>query len=82
MRLKRFSAEVLFLDPDDVPDAIAALAAAGCEFEHNPDAIDDYGPTVFGMVTGTTRLDSAGLRDWLMGIVDPLNGDVVEWGFD
>ena len=32
------------------------------------------------MVTGTTDLDEKKLFDWLLGIIDPLNGDVVEWG--
>jgi len=56
---------------------IAALAAAGCEFKYDPDAIDPYGPTVFGWVTGTTELDDSKLPDWLLGIVDP--GDVIQW---
>jgi hypothetical protein len=57
-----------------------ALAAAGCEFEYDPDAIDDYGPTVFGKVTGVTALDEDAVRDWLNGIVDPFGGDIYEWG--
>jgi len=55
-RWDRFEAEILFLNPDDAPQGIAALAAAGCEFEYDPNAIDDHGPTVFGTVTGTTEL--------------------------
>jgi hypothetical protein len=74
---KRFEAEVLFLCPDEAPPAIAALAATGCEFKYDPDAIDPYGPTVFGWVTGTTELDDSKLPDWLLGIVDP--GDVIQW---
>jgi hypothetical protein len=37
VRWKRFTAEVLFVKPNDVPRAIEALAAADCEFEYNPD---------------------------------------------
>src|SRR5205814_1390761 len=79
---KRFTAWILFLDPNDAPGAIATLLTAGCEFQYDPDAIDDYGPTVFGTVTGTTELDENGLYDWLMDIIGPLTGDVAEWGFD
>jgi hypothetical protein len=78
---KRFAAEVLFLDPNDVPDAIAALAAVGCAFKGDYDAIDDYGPTVFGMVTGTTKLHEHDIGGWLLRIVDPFGGDVVEWSY-
>jgi hypothetical protein len=63
--------------------AIEALAAADCEFEYNPDAIDDCGPTVFGTVTGTTEFDAEwAFHDWLMGIIGPFSGDVCEWRLD
>src|SRR5262245_7211977 len=78
---KRFEAEILFLDPNDVPRGVEALAAAGCEFEINHDAIDEHGPTVFGWATGTTALSESEIGDWLLAIVDPLGGDVVQWGF-
>ena len=77
----RFEAEILFLNPNDVPPAVEALAAVGCEFEIDHDAIDPCGPTVFGMVTGTTELGENDIGDWLLAIVDPLGGDVVQWGF-
>ena len=79
---KRFEAVVLFLYPDEAPRAIAALAAAGCEFKHDPDAIDDCGPTIFGWVTGTTELDEGELPEWLLGIIDPdniIHNDVIQW---
>jgi hypothetical protein len=53
------------------------VTAADCEFEYDPDAIDECGPTVFGLVTGTTELDENELHDWLLGVISP--GDVVEW---
>jgi len=77
----RFEAEILFLDPNDVPRGIEALAAAGCEFEIDHDAIDEHGPTIFGWVRGWTKLDENDIADWLLAIVDPLGGDVVQWGF-
>jgi hypothetical protein len=54
--MRRFAAEVLFLNPADVPRAAEALIEAGCDFEVDHDAIDEHGPTVFGFVTGVTEL--------------------------
>jgi hypothetical protein len=80
---KHFSAEALFLDPADVPLAVAQLEAAGCQFQVYPDAVDPCGPTVFGRISGTTELGSEHeLGDWLMEIVHALSGDVDEVGFD
>jgi hypothetical protein len=75
----KFEAEILILDPANVPRATEALAAVGCEIEIDHDAIDDLGPTVFGKVAGTTELAEDALVDWLLAIVDPFGGDVVEW---
>jgi len=62
-----------------VPRGVEALAAAGCEFEIDHDAVDECGPTVFGWVTGTTELGEDDIGDWLLALVDPLGGDVVQW---
>jgi hypothetical protein len=78
--MKRFAAEALFLNPNDVPVAAAALAAAGCKFEIDPDATSDP-PTVFGMITGTSELAEEDIGGSLQGIVWPLGGDVVEWSY-
>jgi hypothetical protein len=81
-RWRRFSAEVLFPNPDTVSQAIEALTAANLEFEYLPDHIDDCGPTVFGTVTGTTdnELNEDQVYIWLMEIIgDLFRGDVVEW---
>jgi len=80
MPREQFKAEILFLDPADVPRATEALAAVNCNYEVDPNAIDDY-PTVFGMVIGETALALDELSDWLMRIVEPLGGDVVEWNY-
>jgi hypothetical protein len=79
--MKRFAAEVLFLDPSKVPRAVEALAAVDLEYEIDHDAIDPCGPTVFGMVTGNTELDEGDIAGWLQIIVGPFTGDVVEWGY-
>jgi len=81
MTWNRFEAELCFLDPNTVPRAVEALAAVGCEFEIDHDAIDDCGPTVFGTVVGVTELSEDDIADWLLAIVDPLGGDVMQWGF-
>ena len=78
---KRFAAEILFLNPDDVPAAIDALAAVDCEYEYDPDAIDDYSNAVFGMVTGTTKLSEGEIGSWLVCIIDRFGGDVVQWSY-
>jgi len=80
MAWNRFEAEILFLDPNDVPHAVEAFAAINCEFKINHDAVDPCGPTVFGLLTGTTELNEDDLGDWLHKILGPLGGDVVEWG--
>jgi hypothetical protein len=78
---KRFAAEVLFLNPSDIPRIVEALAAVNCELEIDRDAIDDCGPTVFGMVIGVTELDENKIGTWLGRILWPLGGDVVQWRF-
>jgi hypothetical protein len=79
--MKRFAAEVLFLDPNKVPRAVEALAAVDLEYEIDHDAVDPCGPTVFGMVVGNTELPEGDIGAWLAGIVWPLGGDVVEWSY-
>jgi hypothetical protein len=79
--MKRFAAEILFLNPADVPAAAAALATAGCKYETDPDARDSDSDAVFGMITGTTELPENEIGDWLSTIVDPLGGDVDEWRY-
>jgi hypothetical protein len=57
VRWKRFEAVVDIPKLDDVPRLIEALAAVDCEFEYDPDVIDDCGPTVTGTITGNTELE-------------------------
>src|SRR5215468_3690553 len=79
--MKRFAAEVLFPDPNDVANASAALTAAGCELTLDPAAIDPDSDTVFGMVVGTTELDLNALGDWNDGIITPYGGDLIQWNY-
>lgn len=78
---KQFAAEVVFLDPADLPRAIEALALFGLNYKIDHDAIDPGGPTVFGFVTGTTELAEADIGCRVMQIVEPLGGAVVEWSY-
>jgi hypothetical protein len=75
-----YTGEVLVLDPGDVSAAIAALAAVGATWMHQPDAIDEDGPTVFATVTGDTELSETELFDLLAGLMSKHGGDVVELG--
>jgi hypothetical protein len=79
---RRFSARVLFRRPGGAAWAIEALAAADLELTIDHDMIDDRGPAVFGEISGNTSLDLDGLCDWLMSLIVPFGGFVLEWGLD
>jgi hypothetical protein len=74
--MERFAAEVLCLNPNDVPRVAEALIAAGCDFEVHHDVIDDCGPTVYGHAAGETEHAEDEIADWLNDIIGPLGGDV------
>jgi hypothetical protein len=78
--LHLFAAEVLFLNPDDVPAAAKALAAAGLDLKIDPDATDDW-PTAFGFATGLTTLPLNDIGEFVLKIIWDLGGDVVEWNY-
>jgi hypothetical protein len=80
--MKRFAAEVLFPNPKDVPGAQAALAAVNCKCEVDLDAIDLDSSTVFTTISGSTTIaDERELANWLINIISPYDGDIVEWSF-
>jgi hypothetical protein len=79
--MKPFACEVLFQEGANVTAAAAALAAASCKYETDPDARDPYSDAVFGMVTGTTERDLDALSSWLSDILRPHSGEVLEWGY-
>jgi hypothetical protein len=81
MMATQFEAEILFLDPADVPDAAQVLAALGWNLQVNHEAIDACGPTVFCWVTGPSELSENDLGTQLREILDPLGGDLIEWGY-
>jgi hypothetical protein len=81
MSTKPFAAEVLFLDPAEVPHAVAALASCGCNYVKDPDDRDEAGSTELGMVTGQTELPLNAIGPWLNDIIDRFGGDVVEWDY-
>jgi hypothetical protein len=78
--MNSFEAEVLFRFTTVVPSAAAeALAALGLHYETIP--TEDPGEdTAFGLVRGMTELGENELGSWLLHIVVPFDGDVVQWG--
>jgi hypothetical protein len=76
----KFAAEILIRDPVDVPRVRKALATVGCTYVIDVDANGDP-PTTFGMAIGTTELKQDDIGPWLSGIVWPVGGDVIEWGY-
>ena len=77
--MNAFTVEVLFRHTASVPsDAMVALTALGLNYETIP-TIDPNEDTAFGLVRGTTELDENELFAWLLHIIVPFNGDVVQW---
>jgi hypothetical protein len=74
-----FAAEILVLDPVNVPRVTAALADVGVTYTVDPDATGDY-PTTFGMAVGTAD-DDFDVGGWLQCIVSELGADTVQWRF-
>jgi hypothetical protein len=73
--LQRMTAEILFLNPDDVPPGSATLIEHGFDVEVL-DWVDDYGPTVLILATITTELRDEKFLDWVSKLARPLGGDV------
>jgi hypothetical protein len=71
-------AEILFLDPNHVNAGTAALTAQGFDVEVL-DWVDPYGPTVWIKARITTDIDDR-FMDWVMKLIAPLGGDLVEAG--
>ena len=79
--MHHFEVEVLFLNPDNVPRAAEALGSHDCKLTIDPLLFDQDSSAAFGKVTGATALSEAAIGDWLLAIVGPLGGDVVQWRF-
>jgi hypothetical protein len=86
--MKRFAAEVIFTNPNDLPGVRAVLADADCELEIDYDAIDDESCYLFGMITGVSALPGVEIGSWLSALVRNANAvspghlmDLVEWGY-
>jgi hypothetical protein len=77
---KLFAAETLIRNPDDVPRVRAALKGIDCSFHVDVGAVGDW-PTVFGFIVGTSELPESNLGDWLINVVWPAGGDVIEWRY-
>lgn len=85
MSKQRMVAEILFLNPDHVSPAVAALVDQGfddVEILDWKDVTDDeVRPTVWIYAWTTSELNDWDFSLWTGAIVQPLGGDVVEAGF-
>jgi hypothetical protein len=73
-------AEVMFLDPKDMPPCVAALTDHGSEIKYQDDRSDQFGPTVWIHTWINSELDDRSFCDWIDSIAMPLGGDVTEAG--
>jgi hypothetical protein len=80
--MNSFEAEVLFRFTTVVPNAAAeALTALGLHYETVPTE-DPEEDTAFGVISGKTTLDEDKLIAWLLHVVAPFDGDVVQWSLE
>jgi hypothetical protein len=80
--MNSFEAEVLFRFSTVVPNAAAeALTALGLHYETIPTE-DPEEDTAFGVVSGMTTLDENELIAWLLHVIVPFDGDVVQWSLE
>jgi hypothetical protein len=82
--LRRMSAEILFLNPNDVSSGCAELIERDFAVEalDGDDWIDECGPTVFVRARIITDIGEDHFLDWVQAIVEPLGGDVMEAGLE
>ena len=74
------SAEVIFLNRDDVEPAITQLSACGLQSERL-DWVDPHSDeTRWIMARMLIELSQEDFFDWVGNLVEPLGGDVVEAG--
>jgi hypothetical protein len=82
--LRRMRAEVVFLDPDYLNDALSTFTELGFEAVYLPERIDECGPAVIIRITIATRLDDDNFPLLVAAIVDQIgecrDGDLLEWG--
>ena len=80
--MNSFEAEVLFRFTTVVPNAAAeALTALGLHYETVPTEDPDE-DTAFGLVSGMTTLGENELGAWLLRVITPFDGDVVQWSLE
>ena len=80
--MNRFEVEVLFRYTTVVPSAASeALAALDLHYKTIP-AEDPEEDTAFGVVSGMTTLDENELIAWLLHVIVPFDGDVVQWSLE
>jgi hypothetical protein len=84
--LRRMGAEVVFLNPAYLNDALSKFTELGFEAVYLPERIDECGPAVVISVTTMSRLGDDKFCLLVAAIVDKISecedGDVLEWGED
>ena len=86
LKRRPLMAEILFYDPADVKHGSAALSQRGFEIKiMRVKDEDEEGPTGSWVSAGiqatlVTEVDIDGFKCLVDGIVQPLGGDVLEWG--
>jgi hypothetical protein len=78
--LRKMVAEIIFLNPNDMNPAIAELTELDFDVEFLVDWIDDESSAVWIKACVLSELDPSGFFHWIMSVVEPLGGDVVEVG--
>jgi len=78
--LRKMLAQVMFLEPDDLPCGSAELIEHGFEVGYLDDWMDDYSRAVWINVWTLCELDASSFFDWVEAIVEPLGGEVLEAG--
>ena len=71
---RQFEAELCFPEPSDLKCISAELAEHGFTLVIDWDAIDDYGPSLFGRIAGRSELDEHRLNRLLDEIIEPYGG--------
>jgi hypothetical protein len=81
---RMMESEIIFLDPNQVDPAVAALEKLGFEINRLK-RVDEYrglilNPAKWLVAWLETELDERAFMDWIADLVKPLGGDVVTAG--
>jgi len=79
--LQKLTAEIIFLEPDDVRPAVIELGELGfkCEVLH---WTEPHSEATWILARIDTELDAGDFGRWAQSLVDGLGGDLVEAGLE